>query len=617
MKLMPLQNLGAREISPGVIQFGVYFPWVSSQDGNRIFVKIIHENDQFLQAVQPLSFELTHAIDPTYSDYWSCQVNIPQTPGPAGSSWGKQGTYVYRYEVHSPTVGILDWVVDPFGREFGTGKLSAFTLGYQDHPWSNNEATWKTPPMDELIVYELQLEEFGIGIDGTIDKLDYLADLGINCLEIMPISNVAMRVDWGYMPVGYFGVDERFGNRADFQRLVDAAHQHGIAVILDAVYGLTDGSFTYSDLYRRLGYVQNPFLGAFGKDYFGESTDFSRQFTQDFFFSVNYLWLDRFHVDGFRYDCVPEFWDGPTGVGYANLVFNTYQAVKEAIPAGGHWQRFTNAGQINLIQCAEQLEDPQGILNQSYSNATWQNSLLGASQAVAHGSLGSLSDMGTQLGLIGYPEQLAQNGDTLHKSVFQYIENHDHERFVCNFGLDNSGEVLLQDGDRSLWYKVQPYFIGMLTGKGVPMLWQGQEFGENYWVPPGGIGRVLLFRPVRWDYFYDEVGKQVISLVRRLIRLRKQFTEFQKGSHYFYNQWDQYQSHGLLLFSRSSGNRFSLIALNFTDSDQTVPFWFPLDGNYQELLDGQAGDSLTGVIANNPVQLHIPSNYGRIWSRSV
>jgi maltooligosyltrehalose trehalohydrolase len=617
MNLMPLQKLGAREITPGVIQFGVFFPWLSSLDGNRVFVKVIHENDQFLQAIQPISFEMAHAFDPTYGDYWSCQVNVPQTSGPAGSTWGQPGTYVYRYEVHSPNAGVLDWIVDPFAREFGTGKLSAFTLGYQDHGWSSSESSWKTPSLNDLIVYELQLEEFATGIDGAIEKITYLADLGVTCLEVMPVSNVAMTVDWGYMPVGYFGVDERFGNRADFQRLVDAAHQHGMAVILDAVYGHTDSSFTYSDLYRRLGYEQNPFLGSFAKDYYGESIDFSHPFTQDFFFSVNYLWLDRFHIDGFRYDCVPEYWDGATGVGYANLVYNTYQIVKAAIPEGGYWQRFGNGNQINLIQCAEQLEDPQGVLNQSYSTATWQDALLGNAQDVAHGNFGALTELGMQMGLMDYPTQLIQNDDILQKTAFQYLENHDHERFVCNFGLENPGEMLLQDGNRSLWYKVQPYLIGLLAAKGVPMLWQGQEFGENYWIPPGGVGRVMLFRPVRWDYFYDDTGKLAISLVRRLIRLRQLLPELRSGDHYFYNQWDLYQSHGLLLFSRISGNRFTLIALNFTDSEQTVPFWFPSSGDYAELLDAYPADTLAGVNAFDQVQLTIPSNYGRIWSLVV
>lgn len=616
MNLLPLDKLGAREITPGTIQFGVLLPWVSAADGNRIFVKVIHEQDQFLQRIQPLPFELVHAVDPVYGDYWSCQVNIAQQAAPPGSAWGQPGTYIYRYEVHNPNVGVLDWVVDPFAREFGVGKLSAFTLGFQEHVWSTNELTWKTPALRDLVFYELELAEFGEGLDGAIDRLDYLADLGVNGVEIMPVSNVSMTVDWGYLPTGYFGLDERFGNRADFQRLVDAAHNRGIAVVLDSVYGHTSEDFTYCDLYRRLRYDANPFLGAFAKDYFGQSTDYTRQFTQDFFFSVNNLWLDRYHVDGFRYDCVPNYWDGPTGVGYANLTFSTHQMVKANLAQGGHWARFDGGGgQLNLIQCAEQLEDPVGVLGQSLSNSTWQNSTLGSAQAVAQGNRGAITGLGFCLGLDGYPETAVQNGETLAKTALQYLENHDHERFVCNFGMNWQGETLLQEGDRNLWFKVQPYLIALLTAKGIPMLWQGQEFAENYWIPPGGIGRVQLFRPVRWDYFYDDIGKSTVGLVRKLLAVRRANQEFRIGRNFFYNDWDRYQSLGLLLFSRADGNRFSLVALNFTDADQTVPFWFPLAGSYAEQLHGNPSDLVQNVPALAETALTIPANYGRIWSK--
>jgi len=614
MNRMPLDKLGARETATGTIQFGVFFPWVSAGNNNRVFVKIIHEHDQFLQKIAPLVFELEHSVDPVYGDYWSCEVDIAHTPGPHGSIWGQPGTYVYRYEIHNPNVGVIDWVVDPFAREFGTGKLSAFTMGFQEHPWSNQELTWKTPIVNDLVVYELHLEEFGNGIDGAIDRLDYLADLGINCLEIMPVSNVALVVDWGYLPIGYFGVDERYGNRRDFQRLVDAAHQRGIAVIIDAIYGHTAESFPYCDLYRRLQYRENPFLGAFAKDYFGESTDFSRQFTCDFFFSVNYLWLDRFHVDGFRYDCVPNYWDGPTGQGYANLVYSTYQLVKANV-GSGHWQRFANDNQVTLIQCAEQLEDPSGVLAQSYSNCTWQNASMDAAKEVARGNLGAITDLGLKWGLAGYPSAVTINSDTIIKSAFHYLEDHDNERFVCTFGIQWEGETLLQQGNRKLWYKVQPYLIGLLTAKGIPMLWQGQEFCENYWIPPGGIGRVMLLRPVRWDYFYDDIGKSTIALVRKLLDLRRQNLEFRRGEHYFYNDWSMYQSKGLLLFSRHHGHRFSLIALNFTDNEHVVPFRFPLDGDYAEQIRSNPADHFANVVANSSVTLRIPSNYGCIWSK--
>ena len=618
MKPLPMNRLGAHERSPARVDFGLLLPWVSAGDGNRIWVKIIHEGDQFLQDIQPLWFELTHSVDPVYGDYWSTTVDIANTPKPApGSVWGEPGRYIYRYLLRNPNVGDLDWIVDPFAREFGVGKLSAFTLGYQPHAWSAQEAAWRTPALEDLVVYELMLAEFAADIDGAIDRLGYLADLGVNCLEIMPVSNVAMTVDWGFLPLGYFGVDERFGKRRDLQRFIDAAHQRGLAVILDAVYGHTAEEFPYCDVYRRLQYRENPFMGAFAADYFGQSTDFAREFTRDFFFTVNMHWLEVYHVDGFRYDCVPNYWDGPVGVGYANLLYHSYRAVQARLGPDGGWQRFdAGPGQpLRLIQCAEQLEAPLQVLEQSYSNTTWQNLTLDAAKSAAAGRSDALTDLGFRFGLDGFPSMVAHNADSLPKSALQYIENHDHSRFVAHFSTLPRDNELFREGDRGLWYRVQPYLIGMLLAKGQPMLWQGQEFGENYFVPDSGLGRVMMLRPVRWDYFYDEIGRRVVGLVRRLLALRRNGREFRSGAYFFYNEFERYQAQSVLLFSRYEGGRFSLVALNFGDVERTVPFWFPTSGDYIEQLHDNPGDRRLAVAALTEQQLTIPGNYGRVWSK--
>jgi 1,4-alpha-glucan branching enzyme len=507
--------------------------------------------------------------------------------------------------------------MDPFAREFGVGKLSAFTLGYVPYVWSGQEAAWRTPRLNDLILYELMLAEFATDLDEAIDRLGYVADLGVNCLEIMPVSNVAMTVDWGFLPIGYFGVDERFGKRRDFQRFVDAAHQRGLAVILDAVYGHTGAEFPYCDVYRRLGYAQNPFLGGFAKDMFGESTDFTKAFTRDFFYTVSDHWLDVYHVDGFRYDCVPNYWDGPLGVGYANLTYATYQTVKAKVGGGGAWSRFDggSGGELRLIQCAEQLEAPQEVLEKTYSNATWQNGTLGAAKWAATGDRNALTALGFSLGLAGYPASVTSNGEVIPKSALQYIENHDHSRFGANFGTLGTDNELFREADRAQGFRVQPYLIGLLLAQGLPMLWQGQEFAENYFVPDSGLGRVMMIRPVRWDYFYDETGRSAVGLVRRLLALRRSASEFRNGAHYFYNDWSRYQSHGLLLFSRYEGARFSLVALNFSDVQQTVPFWFPMNGTYEEQLHQRLEDRLPGITALTEQWITVPGNYGRVWSR--
>ncbi|MFH1259205.1 MAG: hypothetical protein ABII74_05255 [Elusimicrobiota bacterium] len=57
MKLLPLDKLGAKEQAGGVVNFGLFLPWVSAGNGNRLWVKVIHEKDQFLQNIPPLMFE--------------------------------------------------------------------------------------------------------------------------------------------------------------------------------------------------------------------------------------------------------------------------------------------------------------------------------------------------------------------------------------------------------------------------------------------------------------------------------------------------------------------------------------------------------------------------------
>ena len=184
------------------------------------------------------------------------------------------------------------------------------------------------------------------------------------------------------MPIGYFGVDERFGNRKDMQKLIDAAHQKEIAVIVDSVYAHTSGLFPYYYVYNELGWSmdKNPFMGPFAKNEFGISTDFNHKFTRDFFLTVNNHWLDCYHIDGFRYDYVPGYWLEDSENGYTKLVQDTYQLVKAKKGSSDHWQRFFKEGSINLIQCAEQLQKPIEILNKTYSNCTWQNETLNAAR---------------------------------------------------------------------------------------------------------------------------------------------------------------------------------------------------------------------------------------------
>ena len=612
MKLLPLDQLGPHELPNNRVRFGFLLPWVSARDGNALFVKIIHESDQFIQTIQPQRYPLTHSVHPIYGDFWGGEIAIdPADRLAAGSAWGSQGRYIYRFELESPLLPHpLDWIIDPYAREYGTGRQSAFTLGYRDYPWGAIEDTWKTPALEDLIAYEIMLHEFAVDLQGAQARLPYLRDLGINCLEIMPVANVDRTVDWGFEPVGPFGLDERFGKRKHLQEFVQAAHEHGIAIVLDMIYGHMGRNFAYERVYSELRYKENPFMGHFAKDMFGPSTNYNLEFTQDFFFTVNHYWLDSYHVDGIRYDCVPNYYEGFDKPGYADLVYSTYQTLKQT-NGTGHWQRFFNEGDIRLIQCAEQLEGPVEIVEKTYSNCTWQNETLDAAKNVAAGHFGRLYDFGMRLGLDGYPAQVNNANDIMNKSAFQYLENHDHPRFICRFGTNSLYNEVLREGNLDYWYKLQPFVIGLMLAKGIPMLWEGQEIVENYDVPDSGPARIGTLRPVRWERFYDDAGKSMIRLFRRLIALRRDEPVFRRGSYYFFNDWDQHQWRGLLLFERSHENARALVALNFSEYGHDVSYTFPHAGDYFEQLHGR--DNRLGIQAGSTVTLHIPSHYGRVW----
>jgi 1,4-alpha-glucan branching enzyme len=177
-------------------------------------------------------------------------------------------------------------------------------------------------------MYELMINEFGGDIGRTIALMDYLADLGINCIEVMPVSNVANAVDWGFLPIGFFGVDERFGKRKDFQIFIDSAHERNIAVILDSVYGHTSDSFI---LVYRSCYHEN-LLGP------QRTTWRALILTAPLpviFLLVNHHWLDCYR--GWILKLCSELLGWPPGYGLCQSTYE-YQTVKSNGRGNRHQQ---------------------------------------------------------------------------------------------------------------------------------------------------------------------------------------------------------------------------------------------------------------------------------------
>ena len=175
------------------------------------------------------------------------------------------------------------------------------------HRYAWNDDRWRGVPFSSLIFYELHVGAFTPEgtFDSIIPRLDDLAGLGINALELMPVTQCPGKRNWGYDEVFLYAVQDSYGGPEGLKRLVDACHQKGIAVFLDVVYNHVGREGNILD---RFGpYFSDKYHTPWGKafNYDGAWSDGVREFIVD---NVVY-WAEQYHIDGLRLDAVHEIFD--------------------------------------------------------------------------------------------------------------------------------------------------------------------------------------------------------------------------------------------------------------------------------------------------------------------
>lgn len=607
------------------VEFGVYLPGLRASDGFAVIVRVIHSLDRFVPGIAPRDFALQWQQGSAL-DLWSTNASIDPV---AGTNFGSEGTYLYRYQLQWAPVGqptknvVTKWFVDPFARATDIGQLSAFTLTKTPTAFAWTDKGYKTPELDDLIVYELHIEQFNNTFDGVIDRLDYLQSLGVNCLELMPVMSHKLDFDWGYGPLHYFSPAAQFGGGDGLKRLVNTCHARGVAVILDVVYQHVDPSFPYNLVYQNVAQtggapaVASPMIGAMGP--FGPECDFSQTFTQQYLQASNQMWLTEYHVDGFRYDEVTDYYFSPTDTAYAKLAYDTYNFSLGI-------DRFRHAGSYSrIIQCAEALSLARAVLANTYSNAAWQDDLLNKAEGMIQSSS---ADEGfahlLDTNFSGYPQTKSvvdDKGNPVDMPVapFQYLESHDHSQLIVFTGTDSSDPLAL--GNRNNFYRLQPFAIALYTTQGIPMLWEGQEFADDYQLPGGGDARIGLRRDMHWEYFYDDPGAALIRLYRRLGTLRRTSRALRSRDSYFYFQ-QSLQGTAILAYHRhaaaDAGNaeEFAMVLLNFGDNSGSIAVPYPKAGTYREMIDDDARPSHYDLSVASDGEFHtviVPSHYGFVF----
>ncbi len=193
-----------------------------------------------------------------------------------------------------------------------------------------NDRSWRGTPREQLVIYELHIGTFTNegSWQAAARELPALAELGITCIEIMPVAEFCGRFGWGYDGVNLFAPTRLYGPPDDFRRFVDRAHGLGIAVILDVVY-------------NHLGPDGN-YLSAFSAAYFtdryanewGEAINFDGPDAgpvREFFLANAGYWIDEYHLDGLRLDATQQIFDQSEDHILAAIVRQVRQAAAERI----------------------------------------------------------------------------------------------------------------------------------------------------------------------------------------------------------------------------------------------------------------------------------------------
>jgi maltooligosyltrehalose trehalohydrolase len=178
---------------------------------------------------------------------------------------------------------------------------------YDQHAYAWTDAKFHAPPLASAIVYELHIGTFTTQgtLDSAIEKLDHLVGLGITHVELMPVATFSGEFGWGYDGVALFSVHEPYGGPDALKRFVNAAHDKGLAVILDVVYNHFGpvGNYTGKFGPYLIDSHKTPWGGAVNLEGAGSHE------VRRFFCDNALMWMRDYHIDGLRLDAVHAFMD--------------------------------------------------------------------------------------------------------------------------------------------------------------------------------------------------------------------------------------------------------------------------------------------------------------------
>ncbi|MBD2201872.1 alpha amylase C-terminal domain-containing protein [Calothrix sp. FACHB-1219] len=480
------------------------------------------------------------------------------------------GIYQYKFRVQSqsPNFSPNEWVdvIDPYAtdvdeqQKVGLVQIKNGKRIVDSYSWQYDDIA--LPENDELVIYEMHVSDFTGGeVDSekrgqyldAIEKLDYLQELGINAVELMPVNEYPGDYSWGYKVRHFFATESSYGSTADLKRLIDECHSRGIRVFMDGIYNhtdeecplmLIDRNYWY---YEYMHYPEDPdnYWGPeFNYDNYDEKLDVKPawQYVGD----VVRFWVQEYHIDGIRFDAVRQL------ANFDFLHWLAQQAKKNTVK-----KPFYNIAEH--IPDTNKVTAPEGPLD-----ACWHESFHYFIVPHVCGEKFELDHLKQVLD----PRQQGYKTGT---NVINYISTHDRERLFRELG--DRGIF-----DEAAFTRAKLAAVLLMTAVGIPMLWMGEEFGEH----KRKSEKVTQPKKIAWPLLENPQNRDLFDYYKKLIALRKHNPALQSDNIEFFHEDAQAK---LLSYVRwdNQGSQI-VVVVNFADddlNDYQIPN-FPKAENWQD-----------------------------------
>ena len=337
----------------------------------------------------------------------------------------------------------------------GDGYVTVIQPGKPQYQWSDATLNFKRPNKNNLVIYELWIYDYtsSRSLKGLMKRLDYIQNLGVNAIELMPVCEFDGNYNWGYSPNHYFAPDKAYGSETMYKEFIDECHKRGMAVILDMVFNHATGLNPMNKLYPYgTDLASNPWFNVTAPHSDNVYEDWNHGFesAHEMFIRALKYWLTEYKVDGFRLDLSHGLCSDKPNTSVGNLKDYYEKGVKAVSPDAymicEHWGGNMGTERPQLISAGMQC---------------WNNT----SNAYCQTAMGWLKDGD---GFV----------DANKDGYVSYCESHDEERMQYKCKKYGNGDLQTNTAARLARVPENVAFNVLLNGS--HMLWMWEEVGYDF-----------------------------------------------------------------------------------------------------------------------------------------